>query len=177
MVLYGGMDFSSEVFITNREGKRVPFKVEEIEASIFKPYPEVRGYLIGSVSDVTSKKIDPIKNVIFNDPATIVLWEDGTKTVVKCQDGDIYSKELGLAMCISKKYLDNKGNFNEVFKKWIPESITRKELLDELKHYCYGTECSLCELQSDCEKIGRFETLTYSQLLAFCNKVFEKEED
>lgn len=62
-----------------------------------------------------------IKDVIFNDPATIVFWEDGTKTVVKCQDGDVYSKELGLAMCISKKALGNKGNFNEVFKKWIPD--------------------------------------------------------
>lgn len=62
-----------------------------------------------------------IKNVIFNDPATIVLWEDGSKTVVKCQDGDVYSKETGLAVAIAKKALGNKGNFNEVFKKWIPE--------------------------------------------------------
>lgn len=65
--------------------------------------------------------IPNIKNVIFNDPATIVLWEDGTKTVVKCQEGDTYSKETGLALCIAKKALGNQGNFNEVFKKWIPE--------------------------------------------------------
>ena len=62
-----------------------------------------------------------IKNVIFNAPATIVVWEDGTKTVVKCQDGDIYSEETGLAMAIAKKALGNRGNFNNVFKKWIPE--------------------------------------------------------
>lgn len=62
-----------------------------------------------------------IKKVIFNYPATIVIWSDGTKTVVKCQPGDVYSKELGLAMCISKKFLGNAGNFNNVFKKWIPE--------------------------------------------------------
>jgi hypothetical protein len=62
-----------------------------------------------------------IKKVIFNDPATIVIWSDDTKTVVKCQEGDTYSKELGLAMCISKKFLGNKGNFNEEFKKWIQE--------------------------------------------------------
>lgn len=62
-----------------------------------------------------------IKNVIFNEPATIVYWTDGTKTVVKCQDNDIYSKETGLAIAIAKKALGNKGNFNEVFKKWIPE--------------------------------------------------------
>lgn len=62
-----------------------------------------------------------IKNVIFNDPATIVMWADGTKTIVKCQPGDIYSPELGLAMAISKKALGNKGNYNEVFKQWLPE--------------------------------------------------------
>lgn len=64
-----------------------------------------------------------IKDVIFNDPATIVLWKDGTKTVVKCQSetGDTYNKELGLAMCIIKKCCGNKGNFNDVFNEWIKE--------------------------------------------------------
>ena len=62
-----------------------------------------------------------IDKVIFNDPATIVLWRDGTKTIVKCQEGDTYSKELGLAMCISKKALGNKGNFNDIFKEWVYE--------------------------------------------------------
>ena len=62
-----------------------------------------------------------IKKVVFHDPATIVFWDDGTKTVVKCQDGDTYSKETGLALCIAKKFLGNKGNFNNVFKKWCEE--------------------------------------------------------
>ena len=62
-----------------------------------------------------------IEKVVFNNPATIVLWKDGTKTVVKCQPGDLYSKETGLAMCIAKKCLGNEGNFNNVFRKWIPD--------------------------------------------------------
>ena len=62
-----------------------------------------------------------IEKVVFNNPATIVLWKDGTKTVVKCQAGDEYSKETGLAMCIAKKCLGNEGNFNNVFRKWIPD--------------------------------------------------------
>ena len=62
-----------------------------------------------------------IKDVIFNNPATIVLWKDGTKTVVKCQKGDTYNPELGLAMCIIKKFCGNKGNYNDVFNKWIPK--------------------------------------------------------
>ena len=60
-----------------------------------------------------------IKKVIYNNPATIILWEDGTKTVVKVQDGDVYSKELGFAMCVSKKFFGNQSNFNNVFKKYV----------------------------------------------------------
>ena len=60
-----------------------------------------------------------IRDVIFNEPATIVLWKDGTKTVVKCGKGDSYDKEKGLAMCIVKKINGNKGNFNNLFKKWV----------------------------------------------------------
>jgi len=67
------------------------------------------------------KDTSPIKKVIFNDPATIVLWNDGTKTVVKCQDGDTYDKEKGLALCIAKKALGNKSNFNNEFKRWLEE--------------------------------------------------------
>lgn len=58
-----------------------------------------------------------IKNVKFNPPATIVFWNDNTKTVVKC-NGEDYDPEKGLAMCICKKMLGNKGNYYEVFKKY-----------------------------------------------------------
>ena len=64
---------------------------------------------------------EQIKDVIFKNPATIVLWKDGTKTVVKCQDGDVYNPETGLAMCIIKKMCGNKGNYNDVFNEWLPK--------------------------------------------------------
>lgn len=59
-----------------------------------------------------------IKDVIFNYPATIVLWADGTKTVVKCQADDEFDPEKGLAMAIAKKALGNKGNYCNVIKKY-----------------------------------------------------------
>ena len=62
-----------------------------------------------------------IKKVIFNDPATIVFWSDGTKTVVKCGDNDAFDPEKGLAMAISKKFFDNMGYYYDVFKKWLPK--------------------------------------------------------
>lgn len=65
---------------------------------------------------------DDIEDVIFNKPATIVKWKDGTKTVVKCNSNDIYNPETGLAMCIVKRANANKGKFNEIFKKWLPNT-------------------------------------------------------
>lgn len=63
-----------------------------------------------------------IVNVIFNNPATIVFWSDGTKTVVKRQKGDKkFDPEKGLAMAICKKVMGNKGNFNDIFREWIEE--------------------------------------------------------
>ena len=70
-----------------------------------------------------------IEQVIFHDPATIVYWADRTRTVVKCQDGDVYDPEKGLAMAICKKALGNKGNYCEVFKQWLPEEEV--ETLDQ----------------------------------------------
>ena len=69
----------------------------------------------------TSQTVIPkIKDVIYNDPATIVFWEDETKTVVKCKN-EKFDPEKGLAMAFSKKMLGNKGNYYNIFKKWLPE--------------------------------------------------------
>lgn len=58
-----------------------------------------------------------IVKVIFNNPATIVMWSDGSKTVVKCCDGDIFDPEKGLAMAVMKKVYGD--DFHRTIKKWI----------------------------------------------------------
>ena len=59
-----------------------------------------------------------IVKVIFNDPATIVFWMDGTKTVVKAHN-EPFDKEKGLAMAITKKFFGNEGNYYNKIKKWL----------------------------------------------------------
>ena len=70
-------------------------------------------------AEMSKCKFD-IKKVIFNEPATIVFWGDDTKTVVRDSEGK-FDPEKGLAMAISKKALGNKGNYYDVFRKWLPE--------------------------------------------------------
>lgn len=68
---------------------------------------------------------DDIKLVNFNPKkrVTTVKWSDGTISQVRAQEqlGDTYNPEMGMAMCICKKVFGNKGNFNEIFKKWLQE--------------------------------------------------------
>ena len=68
-----------------------------------------------------STKLPKIKKVIFNNPATIVIWADETKTVVKAQNNEIFDPEKGLAMAITKKALGNEGNYFDVIKKHVTE--------------------------------------------------------
>lgn len=66
-------------------------------------------------------KFPDIKKVIFNPPATVVYFKDGTKTVVKCQEGDEFDAEKGLAMAVAKRAYGNKGNYCDQMKKWVEE--------------------------------------------------------
>ena len=66
------------------------------------------------------RKSMEIEKVIFHDPATIVFWADGSKTVVKATNEE-YDPEKGLAMAISKRALGDKGNYFDVFKKHLKE--------------------------------------------------------
>lgn len=59
-----------------------------------------------------------IKKVIFNDPATIVFWKDGTKTIVKCMPGEKFDPEKGILVAIYKKNLKDKPNYFKEIKKW-----------------------------------------------------------
>lgn len=60
-----------------------------------------------------------IKKVIFNPPATIILWTDGTKSVVKCQNGEEFDPEKGFALAYLKKLLGNDNTFNKEIHKWV----------------------------------------------------------
>lgn len=89
------------------------------DISIFKSAEEK---ICNIVLPENSKNNLDIKKVIFNKPAVIVFWKDGTKTIVKAQGDEPYDKEKGLAMAIAKKALGNKGNYWNVFKAFIEEA-------------------------------------------------------
>ncbi len=96
------------------------FTSEPKEITIKLEKPKVSSFLITStlIPNSADDINNAIKTVIFHDPATIVKWMDGTKTVVKCCTGDTFDKEKGLMACIIKKFTGNTGRWNEILKEW-----------------------------------------------------------
>ena len=75
----------------------------------------------GIENSIVRKKFE-YKKIIFNPPATIVLWQDGTKTVVKCGERDKFDKEKGIALCFMKRGLGNtSGALNKILHKEVRE--------------------------------------------------------
>lgn len=59
-----------------------------------------------------------IKRVIFSKPKTIVLWEDGTKTIVSCSLHDIYDKRVALMYAMMQKLFGNSTRMRKFFNQY-----------------------------------------------------------
>lgn len=106
-----------------------------------------------------------IKDVIFNDPATIVFWRDGSKTVVKAEN-EPFDPEKGLAMAIAKRTLGNEGNYYELFKKWVPKKETSERPSKE----------ELAEMRDESEMISTAEFALRSKISVDKSKKRNKSE-
>lgn len=89
-------------------------KAKEAEKALKKEVEEGKREEINRFS----KKI---RNVYFNEPYTIIVWKDGSKSIVKCQEGDEYDKEKGFALALLKHIFGDTNYFNTIFKDWIKE--------------------------------------------------------
>lgn len=69
---------------------------------------EVHGY---------SEKNVYITKVLYNNPATIVFWNDGTQTRNICPKGTEYNPDTGLTFCVLKKLMSSNG-MARLFEDW-----------------------------------------------------------
>lgn len=79
-------------------------------------------------NDTLVEIINPIKRVIFNPPATIVLWVDGTKTVAKCSKDDTFDKQTGLLICLAKHAYGHCLRLDSLLKDIAPPTSNNKRL-------------------------------------------------
>lgn len=58
-----------------------------------------------------------VARIIFSPPATIVFWKDGTKTVVKCADGEPFSEYNGFAAALLKKVFGSNSAVKKIIQR------------------------------------------------------------
>lgn len=58
-----------------------------------------------------------IERILYNNPATIVFWSDGTETRNVCPKDTFYNPDAGLAFCVLKKLMSN-DEVAKLFNDW-----------------------------------------------------------
>ena len=99
-----------------------PYNVAWENAFHAQPKVHIDGVLwgakFGQSGSIKKVKCGPeVKRVIYNEPATVVLWADGTKTVVRCQPGDVFDRRIGFLTALAKKVYGGGGRFNDVIRE------------------------------------------------------------
>ena len=77
-----------------------------------------------------------VKRIIFNDPATVVFWADGTKTIVKAREGDEFNPYYGFLAALAKKIYGSNTKVQSIVNKWAgkeEEELTPKERLERAR--------------------------------------------
>lgn len=87
-------------------------------------------------TDVDLPRALQVRDVIFNPPATIVFWEDGIKTVVKCSKDDTYDPERGFELAFLKRVLGG-GALRRLIRDWV-KPMDRVSRATPMSQYPYA---------------------------------------
>jgi hypothetical protein len=60
-------------------------------------------YHTNSCLRIPINTIPHVKQIIFSNPVTTVIWADGDKTQVRCHEGDVFDENIGFALNVVKK--------------------------------------------------------------------------
>lgn len=97
------------------------FSVSDFDGNEYEYSIELTGHAdyLGTVIDMFENAGAPIsfvpEKVIKNGPATVVIWNDGSKTVVKRTDEDD-DPEKGFAMALVKKLYGTRSRFKKMLR-------------------------------------------------------------
>ena len=122
-----------------------------------------------------------IKDVIFSDRVTVILWKDGTKTMVRAGKHEDYDPEKGFAMAVCKKMFGNKGNYYEVFKKYVPVTYyiaDKKDIMVTDRAVSDEVEKEIVGMINECQEKGKiWPGLTRKKWKELVNKVAKRVAD
>ena len=74
------------------------------------------------------------KRIIYSGKTTVVFWQDGTKTVVRCAEGEEFVPEIGVAEAIAEKVFGgSRSKFIKAVNQGYRQPATEEEKQQLLK--------------------------------------------
>ena len=90
---------------------------------------------INSVYGLAAMASSLIKRVVFSDRKTIILWNDGSKTIVSCAEGEQLDPYIGFCAAFTKGFFGSKHQVEKMVKNadYQPSKKTKKKISEVLK--------------------------------------------
>lgn len=107
-----------------------------------------QSYADGLIKELTRMNLyknlpSMVEKIVYNGPATIVFWKDGTKTVIKCHEGDQFDEVTGFLLCCLRKMM-TQNSYSELCEVLDRVYATKAERIANEKKPC------------ECEKVNTF---------------------
>lgn len=64
---------------------------------------------------------DAIRQIIFSGPKTILIWSDGSKTIVSCGENDTYDRYAGFCAAVAKKMFGSTSQIKKIIERCAKE--------------------------------------------------------
>lgn len=109
------------------------------------------------------------EKILYNGPATIVFWKDGTKTVVKAMDGVDANPYHGFTAALAKKIYGSSSKVNKIVGKYAPKD----KMSTDGKTICYEPE-SCRYFKTTMEAIRKVERLVLSKCWMSLNEIYSE---
>ena len=80
---------------------------------------------------IAPKKAPIVQRIIYSGGKTIVLWEDGTKTIVGCSEGETYDEFDGFTAALAKKIYGSTCAVKREIRKKSNKQIVKQEMTEK----------------------------------------------
>lgn len=71
-------------------------------------------------------RYETIEKVIFNKPAVIIIFKDGTKEIAKCSKNDDWDPEKGFVIALLKHYV-HKSDLGWLMRKYVDPQFEKEQ--------------------------------------------------
>jgi len=128
-----------------------------------------------------------VKQIIYSGPKTVVIWSDGSKTIISCSETDTYDQYAGFCAAVTKKMFGSNSNIKKIIDKYAkvdrPMFSNNKSKLSKIRFFnsiqnlavfCAQKNVSLFfNVAPELISLSCFTVISFAVCIVFFNATFD----